>query len=310
MDTVPTGARSKASPGARDLGRFTSPEIEREYLAAYDGTLDLWPVPFTEKTVGTPFAETHVIASGPEDGAPVVLLHATGMSSTVWFPNVGDLSQTRRTFAVDILNEPGRTRQTRLVTDPADCAAWLSAVLDGLGLGRVSLIGSSFGGWLAINLALQAPARVERVVLLAPAASLLPFGLPTYLLLRSLPYLPIKPGAKRTLAMFLPGFEVEPRFAQQFGLGVRGFRYANPRKSIFPPPYADEELRALSVPTLLLLGDRERIYDAPKALDRAARLVPGIQTALLPGAGHILAMQLPTIVNQRIADFLSPAAGI
>ncbi len=167
------------------------------------------------------------------------------------------------------------------------------------------LVGSSFGGWLSINLALKAPARVEKAVLLAPAASLLPFSPPTYALLRSLPHVPIRPGAKQRLSMFLPGLEVEPRLARQFGLGVRGFRDANPRKSIFPNPYSDEELQGLSVPTLLLLGDRERIYSAPKALARAARLVPGIQTALVPGAGHILGMQQPTIVNRRIADFLS-----
>ncbi len=63
----------------------------------------------------------------------MVLLHATEMSSTVWFPNVGNLTQSRRAFAVDIPNEPGRTLQTALVTNPDECAVWLSAVLDGLG---------------------------------------------------------------------------------------------------------------------------------------------------------------------------------
>src|SRR5512133_3967263 len=133
-------ARSSRSP---ELGAFRSPQAERAYLAAYEEALVLWPIPFTELTVPTPFAETHVIASGPEGGPPVVLLHATGMSSTVWFPNAGDLGHTHRTYAVDVVNEPGRTRQTRLLRNPADCASWLSAVLDGLGIVRASLIGSS-----------------------------------------------------------------------------------------------------------------------------------------------------------------------
>jgi len=179
------------------LGGFKSTDAERKYAAAYDKVLAQWPVPFTQVTVNTPFAETHVIITGPEGSAPVVLLHATGMSSTVWLPNIGALSRGHRTFAVDIANEPGRTQQTRLLRDPDDCATWLAGVLEGLGVPRVSFVGSSFGGWLAINFALQAPARVDKLVLLAPAASLLPFSLPTYLLLRSLPYSPLKPSAKR-----------------------------------------------------------------------------------------------------------------
>ena len=292
------------SPDARGLARFRSAEAERSYRAAYGQVLSLWPVPFTELTVSTPFAQTHVIASGPEAGPSLILLHATGTSSTVWFPNAGDLSRTHRTFAIDIVNEPGLTRQTRLLRNPDDCAAWLLAVLDELHIARTILIGSSFGGWLSMNLVLHEPRRVEKLILLAPAASLLPFSLPTYLLLRLLPYSPVKPGAKQMMQMFLPGFDVEPRFARQFDLGVRGFRYANPRKSIFPRPYTDEQLRAISVPTLLLIGDREKIYDPNKALQRVGRLAPAIETELIPGAGHILGMQRAGVVDQRVLAFL------
>jgi pimeloyl-ACP methyl ester carboxylesterase len=304
LDASADRARPPVASDVRDLGRFTSPEAEREYVAAYDETLAMWPIPFANLTVSTPFAVTHVIASGPETGPPLVLLHATGMSSTVWFPNAGALGRMHRTFAVDIANEPGRTRQTRLLRNPADCATWLLAVLDELGISRATLIGSSHGGWLSINLALHAPERVEKLVLLAPAASLLPFTVGTYVLLKALPYLPVKPRGKRILGMYLPGYDVEARFTRQFELGVRGFRYANPRKSIFPRPYSDEQLSSISVPTLLLIGDRERIYDPHKALERAARLVPGIETGLVPGGGHILAMQLPDIVGERVLAFL------
>lgn len=227
----------------QQLGQFRSVEKEREYLGAYEESLALWPVPFAEQTISTLFAETHVIVSGPENGQPLVLLHATGMSSTVWFPNAADLSATHRVFAIDVVNEPGLTRQTQLLRSPRDCADWLVAVLDGLRIERACFVGSSFGGWLSMNLAIRDAVRVEKLVLLAPAASLLPFSTPTYLLLRSLPYLPVKPGPNRMLRMYLPGFVVEPRFARQFAIGLRGFRYASPRKSVFPRPYTDEQLR-------------------------------------------------------------------
>jgi pimeloyl-ACP methyl ester carboxylesterase len=54
----------------------------------------------------------------------------------------------------------------------------------------------------------------------------------------------------------------------------------------------------------VVIGDRERIYDPHKALERTARLVPGIETDLVPGGGHILAMQLPDVVGERVLAFL------
>jgi hypothetical protein len=105
--------------------------------------------------------------------------------------------------------------------------------------------------------------------------------------------------------MYLPGSEVDARFARQFELGMRGFRYANPGKSVFPRPYDDEQLRALSVQTLLLIGDQDRTYGPGKALDRASRLVPAIDARLIAGAGHILAMQQPGTVDAEVVAFLS-----
>jgi hypothetical protein len=83
LDASADRPRLSVASDARDLGRFTSSEAEREYIAAYDEALALWPIPFTNLTVSTPFADTHVIASGAEAGPPLVLLHATGMSSTI-----------------------------------------------------------------------------------------------------------------------------------------------------------------------------------------------------------------------------------
>ena len=50
----------------------------------------------------------------------------------------------------------------------ADYVAWLTATLDGLHLGRVSLAGESFGGWIARNYAAAVPDRVDHLVLLSP----------------------------------------------------------------------------------------------------------------------------------------------
>jgi len=73
LDASANRARPPVASDVRDLGRFTSPEAEREYVAAYDKTLEMWPLPFANLTASTPFADTHVIASGPETGQPLIL---------------------------------------------------------------------------------------------------------------------------------------------------------------------------------------------------------------------------------------------
>jgi pimeloyl-ACP methyl ester carboxylesterase len=303
--------RAEAAPDEMHLARddlsgFKTPEGGRRYLRAYDQVLAQWPVPFQELEVPTPFGDTHIIVSGPQGAPPLVLLHATGTSATGWLLNVGPLSQRYRVYAVDILGEPGKTRQTRLLRDRADGAGWLAAVLDGLGLDRVRLAGWSFGGWLTLNFVLAAPHRIDQAVLLAPFASLAPYRLPVLLFLKAGPYLPLGPSGRLTLRLMAPGFAFNQQFAQQFALGGRYFRYANPRRSVFPRPYPEEELRAVLVPTLLLVGDKEQTFDPRHALATAARLVPGIQTELLAGAGHLLAMDSAQQVNERMLQFLGP----
>ena len=63
---------------------FCSPLGEVEIRQAYQTVLGQWPVPSRELQVITSFGDTHVIVSGPEDGPPVVLLHALLAAATSW----------------------------------------------------------------------------------------------------------------------------------------------------------------------------------------------------------------------------------
>ena len=69
-------------------------------------------------------------------------------------------------------------------------------------------------------------------------------------------------------------------------------------------PYTDEELSSVKNPTLLIIGQQESLYDPIAALERAKRLIPDIQTELIPHAGHELALSKPEAVDQRILTFL------
>src|SRR5512142_2345711 len=89
---------------------FTNPAAEAETMAAYQAVMARWPLPFEELEIPTSLGLTHVVASGPQDAPPVVLLHAFFASAAAWQPTAAGLSDAFRLYAVDIIGEPNRSR--------------------------------------------------------------------------------------------------------------------------------------------------------------------------------------------------------
>jgi pimeloyl-ACP methyl ester carboxylesterase len=302
------GVALTARAAGRSRGRlsgFRSPDGERRYQEAYQKVLTRWPTPYRELTAPTPFGDTHVLASGDLEAPPLVLLHATGTSSTGWLLNVAPLSEHHRVLAVDIIGEAGRSKQTRLLRNREDCVRWLASVLDELRLQRTSLAGWSFGGWTTLAFTIDAPDRVTRSVLLAPFGSLARYAVPVLLFLRIGPYLPVGPPGSLALRMMSPGYHFDADFARQFVLGGRQFVSADPRASVFPTPFTSVELQSIRTPVLLLVGDRESTFDPRDAMAQAKRHISGVRTRLVQGSGHMVAMEASTLANDEILDFLS-----
>jgi pimeloyl-ACP methyl ester carboxylesterase len=77
------------------------------------------------------------------------------------------------------------------------------------------------------------------------------------------------------------------------------------RVQVFPRVYKPAELALIKAPTLLLLGDREKIYSvqAQAVSQRAKRLMPSIQVQIIPGAHHSTALAQPELVNASLLRF-------
>lgn len=314
-----------------DTERFPwkTPEGRARYLAAYATTLALWPVPYEEHDVPTRFGTTHVVACGPKEAPPVVLLHAMGYSATSWFPNVGELSRDFRVYAVDRLGDINKSVPRHPLRSRAECAQWVVEVFDALHLAQADVVGESFGGWFAFNAALAAPERVRRLVLLNPAAAFVPVSMRFYTKTFPAVFWPIPPLLHRAAsAFFVKGFVVNQRFAEQFMLGLTYwhparllplptvFTEAETRhrishflimklQSVFPSvAWTEAEVQRLSTPTLLLLGEQDRAMNELAALKRAKELIPHLEAELISKAGHIISMEQPEIVDARILHFL------
>jgi len=280
---------------------FRTPQGQARYFAAYDATMALWPVPVESFDVPTRCGPTHLHVCGAKDAPPLVLFHGAAISSTMWYPNVGALSQTYRVYAVDTIGEMGKSVSTRPMIKPADFVDWLSDVFDELRLERAHVAGLSAGGFLALQLALSAPARVMKLILLSPA-NLLSIRPQFYFRLAALVLPFLSPQVKQEIALGAYSPAIVPVIKQM--LTPTDFRY----QMVLPPVCTDEELRQVKTPTLLLLGEREVIYAPQTALARARRFIPQLEAEILPQAGHALNFDQPEIINQRILEFLNKEA--
>lgn len=292
----------------KPLTIFTSEDGERQYDEAYDEAIALWPVETRVHEVPTRFGTTWVLESGPADAPPLILLHGMAMSSTMWYPNIAALSERFRVFAVDILGDYGRSRIRRPLKTEAEGADWLREVMDGLALPRAHLAGLSMGGWLALNLALKEPERVERLVLLAPAGALQPLNPLFFLKVYSMM---LRPSAKRVgeVCAWMTAEKSEAIFERRFlAQTIAGFRFARPQMMIMPRVFKDHELRSLKPPTQLMIGQQEVIYRAERALSRAVRLIPGVDARLIGRASHCFTLEQAEQVNQSMIEFLSRSA--
>lgn len=98
------------------------------------------------------------------EGPPLLLLHGTTSSREIWAPLLGKLAQRADVLAVDL---PGHGDSPPSSYSPPRWAQEVLAFLDGQGLGRVTVLGHSSGGWTALELAKLG--RTSGVVALAPA---------------------------------------------------------------------------------------------------------------------------------------------
>ncbi|WP_031015580.1 alpha/beta fold hydrolase [Streptomyces sp. NRRL F-5727] len=274
-----------------------------DFLAAYDAMLRRWPADVTSIDVPSPYGSTRVHVCGPEAGAPLVLLPGGGTTSMAWFRNVEDLGRHHRVYAVDVMGDVGHSvNDGTPLRGAADLTAWLDALLDGLGLGETRLCGHSYGASIALRYALRAPRRVSGLALLDPV-NCFAGPSPRYLL-RALPTL-LRPTVARQRAFLLwetgrppedPGWQ---DFLDSTTTAVRSKVVALRR----PWP---KELRACTVPTLVVLAGRSRTHDARRVAARARALLPGADVAVLPDASHhTLPTERPAELNRLLARFLA-----
>ena len=253
-----------------------------------------------EFDVETQTATTRVHAYRPHPGGePVVLLTGAGGNAAHWYPHVAALAEAGPVYGIDMPGDANPSVPRALMTPPESCAAWLDELLGQLSDRPAHLVGFSYGGWVAMNQAIRRPGRVASVTLLDPAGlTKIDARFYRWLTITGLASLTPMP-LRRRLARWLdtPGMVDQEQMTLMWA-GIRGYR-AEPKK---PGILTDGELRAITVPVLLVTGARSALITPAQARDRAS-LMPHAEVAIVPGSHG--GFDRIDALNDRIAGFIT-----
>ena len=250
------------------------------------------------------------------EGPPLLLVMGLGGNIEMWDRLERALNRHGiQTIAYDA-SGTGHS-PTRLVPQRMPGLARQAAhLLDALGHPHADVLGVSFGGAVAQELALGNPHRVRRLVLASTGCGLggVP-GNPLALSLLATPLRYYSPAFLRLAAGVLYGPTVTPRedlLREQISArrarpptvwGYTSQLVAGAGWTSWP------WLSRIGAPTLVLAGDRDPIVP-PRNARLLARRIPAAQLELVPGAGHLLLLDQPDHCAAVIADFLDHEQGM
>ncbi|MBD3376608.1 alpha/beta fold hydrolase [candidate division KSB1 bacterium] len=279
---------------------YKSEKYKSQLLKIYDEKLAQWPVPYESRYIDTKYGKIHVITSGPQDGYPVFLINASGLSGWSWIHNVELLNTKYRTFAIDNVGEGGKNEMIApgmIPKNGREIADFYSEISDTLGIEKSHVIGASIGGFIATNYALHSPEKVDKLVLLGSMG----YGttLRTIIAMTLAQGFPLKPIQEAT---FRWAFGNDETVNQSFGEWFRVYMKGLIPTPIVPTTFNPEELRNVQVSTLAYFGTKDGVIGDVKDAEKLALNIPNVQIEIVE-SGHVIGAELPELVNPAILEF-------
>ncbi|MGB2931132.1 MAG: alpha/beta fold hydrolase [Methyloceanibacter sp.] len=256
-------------------------------------------------------ANVEVEGSGPS----IVLIHGFGAAIDWWDEIAPALAADHRVIRVDLIGHGG-TEAPRSGYAIERQASLVKAVLDQLGVGRVTVIGHSMGGEVATAFAEIEPHRVERMVLIDTP----PQADTSFTLVTRLAFMPVvgellsrfqtdKAVAKALRQGFAPGIPVPEKFVADFQqLTYTAFRSAHDGSTTYRKAKSiPDRLAALDPvpPLLVIFGAQDALISAASA--KLFEAVPGARIEIIDGAGHSPMVEAPAKTLDLIDNFIKNA---
>lgn len=252
---------------------------------------------------------TFVPAYDDEGSGPaVVLIHSGVCDRRMWDPQAAALAGTHRVVRPDLRGfgetpvPPGRFSHADDVV----------AVLDHLGIGSATIVGSSFGGQVALEIVSAHPGRVDSLALICSAYAGAPDGPDVQEFGREEDRLleagDLDGAVELNVSTWL-GPEASDTARQRVGEMQRhAFEVQLAADEVEPAPepvHADVRPGAIDVRTLVVSGGRD-LNHFQRVAEQLATEIPRARHHDLPWAGHLPGLERPDEVTALLLDFLTP----
>lgn len=269
----------------------------------------------TERLVSTPLGTVAVTLSGEltTEAVPLVMWPSLMMDHTLWSEQVSHFAGRVPTICVD---PPGHGGSEPLSRDFAleECVEVLEAILDDLRVKRAHLIGNSWGAMTAAMFGAIVPSRTASLVLItgtagtASLAQRLQFRL-LLSITRIAGRVPSTLEPQLVRIFFAPGIRktnptaVRHMLDQVAQRDPVSARHAT-RSVVVNRQDRHALYRRISAPTLVISGQHDRIFP-PSDGQRLAAAIPGARFVVVPDAAHLLAAEVPDVINSLLDEHLA-----
>ncbi len=260
----------------------------------------------------------HDIGTGPV----LFMLHGSGPGATGWsnyHRNVPDLARSRRVICPDL---PGFGKSDVKPVDapmPGYWAEIVSGLMDHLGIDTADFVGNSMGGMISLKLALEAPERVGRMVLMGPGGSTpVTSQWPSEGIKQIIGFYEGDGPSMTRMQAFASQFVYDPAQLTEDLLEARLKAATDPRIVAQPPMrigaagmpeelWRDKRLTGLTHETLIIWGREDRVLPLDMAFSLIGQL-PHARLFVMPQCGHWVQWEHAAEFNQLVSNFLAGPA--
>jgi pimeloyl-ACP methyl ester carboxylesterase len=258
----------------------------------------------------------HYIEKG--DGKPIILIHGFLYSTAMWNKSIDAFASKFKTYAVDLWGWGYSERMNATDYSFPFYAQQILQFMDALNIRKASLVGQSMGGGIAVYLAAHYPDRVDKLILVDPAA--IPYPMTTIGWIYQQPFvgefLNAIPGDAlmenniKTI-WFYDGNKAGKEYLQEVIQPLRiqgtseGLMYI--LRNVLKPPYVEKEVNMLAQihkPILIVHGREDKAVPLDKS-EKLSRLWKESKLVVFDKAGHSPHEEYPEEFNKIAIDFLS-----